>query len=108
CLLLRRLKSASDAHSVRLMFLLQYGGGHIAQRDREPDFAKRVVECATAAGIETIDTWPSLKAVLKEQGVDGLKEFYVMHDNNRAYGHMSVAGNRHVAGLLAQQVRAHD
>jgi lysophospholipase L1-like esterase len=106
CLLLRRLKAESDAKGMRLIFLLQYGGGHIAQWDREPSHALRVSACARADGIETVNSWAPLKAVLEEQGADGLKKLYVMHDNGKLHGHMSAAGNGFIAGLLERQIRA--
>lgn len=105
CLLLRRLKARADKEKFRLIYLVQYGGSHIAQWDKEPDFALRVTECAKQDGIEVVNSWGPLKAVFTEQGVDALKKLYTMHDQGRVYGHMSAAGNEFIARLLAEQIR---
>jgi len=103
-LLMKRLKEQLDRDGVRLIFILQYGGGQIATWNKEPDYAVELFRNFLAMGIECINTWPTLKRIRDEQGEDPLKRLYVMHDKNRLYGHMSDAGNRLVAELVAKQI----
>jgi hypothetical protein len=105
CLLLERLKRATDARNVTLLLMLQWGGNEISDQAfvRWP-YADDVLQCARAAAIRTVDTWHALKAV-SAHGEDKLKELYVMHAGPYPYGHMSPAGNQFVAELLAKALR---
>lgn len=108
CLLLKRLRGETAAAGVKLLFVLQYGGNQIHAWPTEPSFAVDVVKCARSYGIPTVNTWDTLKPTFDKEGVPGLSALYVMHgDGNKwdDYGHMSPAGNRLVAQLIADRLQ---
>jgi lysophospholipase L1-like esterase len=106
CLLLHRVKRATDAKNMMLVLLIQWGGNEVAAKDFvRPADLDDVVRCARAAGILTVDTWDALRNVLA-QGEDKLQQLYVMHEaGSYRYGHMSPAGNQFIAELLAKALR---
>jgi GDSL-like Lipase/Acylhydrolase family len=105
CLLLERLKRATDARGITLLLMMQWGGNEVSDQAfvRWP-YSDDVLRCAKAAGIRIVDTWGPLRAVFAG-GEDKLKELYVRHTGAYAYGHMSPAGNQFVAELLAKALR---
>lgn len=103
CLLLKRLKQKADALNVRALLLMQYGGGFIAVSDQRRDFAVQVEQCAETMGYQVVDEFESLKAIFTASTVE-FQKYYRMVGN--AYGHMSEAGNQHIAQLLAASLRA--
>jgi hypothetical protein len=105
CLLLARLKRATDARNITLILMMQWGGNEVSDLAfvRWP-YSDDVLRCAKAAGIRIVDTWQPLRAVFAG-GEDKLKELYVRHTGTYAYGHMSPAGNQFVAELLAKALR---
>ncbi len=105
-LLMQRLKRRLDAEGIPLTFLLQYGGGQIAHFTSEPAYARELLAEFRAMGVECLNTWEPLRAVYQEQGSRALKELFVMHDEEREYGDMSAAGNRFIAELLSERLRA--
>jgi hypothetical protein len=105
CLLLDRLKQESDAKNIRLLFLMQFGGNDISQANQRPSEAIEVLNCARKAGIQTVDSWEPLKSVYA-RGEEQLKALYNMLQGGNVYYHMSPAGNKFIADLLAQAVRA--
>jgi hypothetical protein len=106
CRLLERLKRATDANGIRLVFILQWGGNEIAKATSRSLDAVRTLDCAIDAGIQTIDTWDALKQV-HAQGEDKLKSLFNMIQNGTLYSHMSPTGNSFIADLLEQAVRDH-
>jgi lysophospholipase L1-like esterase len=105
CLLLERLKRATDARGATLMLMMQWGGNEVSDPAfvRWP-YADDVLRCAKAAGIKTLDTWEPLRAVFAG-GEDKLRELYMRHTGAYSYGHMSPAGNQFVAEQLAKALR---
>jgi hypothetical protein len=104
CLLLERLKHEADDKGTRLILLMQWGGGGISQWQSRPYFTSDVLDCARQAGIQTVDTWDRLKQVNSE-GEDKLKELYHTLQGGTVYAHMSSAGNKLMADLVAKAVR---
>jgi hypothetical protein len=106
CLLLQRLKRATDARNVQLLLMIQWGANELGAKDYvRPADVSDVINCAREAGIRTVDTWDALRDVLAG-GDDKFQELYVKHDTaSYRYGHMTPAGNRFVAKLLAEALR---
>jgi len=104
CLLLDRLKREADAKGVRLIFVMQYGGAEISQWQQRSADAVAVLDCARKIGIQSVDAWEPLKSVYA-QGEDSLRALYNMLQGNNVYYHMSPAGNKLIADLVAQAVR---
>jgi hypothetical protein len=99
CLLLERLKAQTDARGMRLLFMMQYGGGDFGT-PAAPELATRVSDAARAAGIETIDPWEAMKRMFEEDNAR-FRSLYVLQPDGKTLGHMSPAGNQYVADLLA-------
>ncbi len=97
CLLMDRLVKIRNERGIRVLVMVQYGGPDSLGKE-PPWYGQEVVECAREAGLQTIDTHPSLNAV-SQRGIEAFQELYVMHDSNRVYGHMSPAGNHFIAEL---------
>jgi len=104
CKLLERAHKTFSEKNIRMLFLLQHGGDDRHDRTSQKPHADAVVACAREAGIETIDTWSPL-LVEYQKGFSAYKELFVMHDNNRLYGHMSPKGNALIADLLATALK---
>lgn len=100
CALLQRLKRRSDG--ARLLLFMQYGFQAIVEKEAPGEDAKKVAACATAAGIEVVDEFASLRAIAVARP-DALRDFY-QKDDDDGYGLMSPKGNRHAAELLARAV----
>lgn len=103
CLLLKRLKQQADERKARLIFLMQWGGNAIVQFGTRPHHATYVLGCARDLGIQTVDPWNDLKRVLAG-GENNLKPLYIMQQNGTVYGHMTSAGNRFMAELVAAAI----
>lgn len=99
CLLLERLAEKAKARDIRLIHLMQFGGGLISTTDEPPVGSRAVMQCAHNAGYQVVDEFAALRAVYDKDPED-LKNYYVMADNGRVYGHMSSQGNQLVAGLV--------
>jgi len=104
-LLLRRLKERTDREGIELVLLLQYSGGEVIRRDREPEIVRQLQTTTASAGIATVDTWDAWKQHLAEQGETGFRELYVMHEGERVFGHLSQKGNELTARLLAGHLK---
>lgn len=105
CALLKRLKAKTDERGIDLLFMLQYGGGDQLPSTRQVDKTEAVARCARDAGVEVLDLWQPLLDVHAE-GVTELKKLFVMHNENRVYGHMSGEGNRFVARYIVERMKA--
>lgn len=104
CKLLERAQKTFSAQNIRMIFLLQHGGDERHDRTSQKPHADEVIACARKAGIETIDTWPPLLEEYKK-GFPSYKKLFVMHDNDRLYGHMSSSGNALIAKLVADELK---
>lgn len=103
CALLDRLQEMHTSRGVPVVFVMQYGGGEIAEGD-PPWFTTPVVQCARDKGFPVIDTFGPLKKIWLSNH-DAFKRLYVMHENGTVYGHMSAEGNRLVASMIGEQIR---
>lgn len=99
CLLLKRFAEKARARDIRLIHLMQYGGGLISTMDEPNVEARAVMQCAHSAGYQVVDEFSALRKVY-EENPEELKDYYVMADEGRVYGHMSSQGNQLVAGLV--------
>lgn len=104
CKLLERANKTFSAQNIKMIFLLQHGGDERHDRTSQKPHADEVIGCARKVGIETIDTWPPL-LVKYQKGFAAYKELFVMHDNDRLYGHMSSKGNALIAELVADKLK---
>jgi len=104
CKLLERAHKTFSSQDIRMIFLLQHGGDDRHDRTSQKPHADKVIACAREAGIETIDTWPPLLEEY-QKGFPSYKKLFVMHDNDRLYGHMSSMGNALIAGLVADKLK---
>jgi hypothetical protein len=98
CLLLQRVKRTADREGIRVLLAMQHGAYILRDLDSPLDRAIQVETCATAMGIQVVDEFNSLKAILRADP-SLLAAHYVM--TNGAPGHMSERGNAHMANLLA-------
>jgi hypothetical protein len=93
CRLLARLGKLPVAHKV---LLVQYPAQDIIL-GRRPASAEAVLDCVGRVEFKIVDTFAPLRATY-EKSIGAFSDLYV--------GHMSPAGNRLVAGLLADVVNA--
>lgn len=103
CALMDRLLEIRATRGIKIIVLMQYGGGEIVNGDR-PWFVTPVLQCARDKGLPVIDTFEPLKKIAITDNT-AFKRLYVMHDNETIYGHMSAEGNRLMAAMLAEQLR---
>ncbi len=102
CKLLERLGRELDP-AAGLYFILQHGGGQIALWPQEPRYAQRVVACAQALGIPSVDVWDRLRAIHRRDPA-ALKALYVIDPASGDFGHMSAQGNALMAEILAELI----
>jgi hypothetical protein len=105
-LLMQRLKRKLDAEGIPLTFLLQYEGFGISHSTSEPDHAQELMAEFRGMGIDCLNTWEPLRAIYEQQGESALQQLFVMHGGGHEYGHMSAAGNRFIAEMLSERLRA--
>ena len=99
CLLLQRLAKKAQERDIRLIHLMQYGGGLVTQREQPNTEARVVTQCASASGYQVVDEFSALRKVFEEDP-ESLKLYYNMSEDGTVFGHMSSLGNRFVAGLV--------
>ncbi|MGE3521018.1 MAG: hypothetical protein AB7J63_18910 [Vicinamibacterales bacterium] len=100
-LLMRRLAALRDRLGIRVLVVLLYSGESIDSADSPPEWMQPTIAEARASGLEVVDMFPILRQIYLSDHA-ALKRYYVMHDSNRGYGHMSSAGNL----LVAQAIQA--
>lgn len=103
CLLMKRLAALRDDNKMQVAVLIQYGGTEITSEKLGWDRAM-LLGCIREQNLPLVDAYEPLRAVLKNDGEEGFKRLWVMHDNGRVYGHMSADGNRFIATLIARQI----
>ncbi len=99
CLLLQRLKQRTDRDGIRMLLFLQHYAAAILEEDEPSDNAQAVSACARDMGIQVVDQFASLRAVVDKKR-EALRAYYVAGASD--FTHMSSAGNRHAAQLLAK------
>ncbi|MBO0766502.1 MAG: hypothetical protein J2P50_18200 [Hyphomicrobiaceae bacterium] len=98
CALLQRLKRSAEQNGAHLLVFLQHQQRTVAEQAEPAGDARKLSACAGAAGIEVVDQFQSLRAVVvADAGAFG--HLYVQGDG---LGEMSSAGNRRTAELLAR------
>jgi hypothetical protein len=102
CALLGRLKRQTDAQGIRLLLFMQYYAWFVYAADLRPPDASRVLDCARAQGIETVDHFASLRRIAVS-GPRALADYYMTHGD--LHTHMNARGNQHAAELLARAIR---
>ena len=102
CALLGRLKRQTDAQGIRLLLFMQYYAWFVYGADTRPPDATRVLECARAQGIETVDHFAPLRRIAVT-GPRALADYYMTYGD--VHTHMNARGNRHAADLLARAIR---
>jgi hypothetical protein len=99
CLLMARLAERSRGEGLRVIVLMMYGAGEI-EGTPAPWFAADVVACASAQGLEVLDTYGPIRAVLQRDRA-AFVELWL--DEGGQLGHPSVKGQQFVADLLYRQ-----
>lgn len=100
CLLMKRLAALRDQYQMRVGLIIEYGG-YETREDNEPWYGPPVDGCARNAGLDVVNDFVALHSVFQKDGIEAFQRLFVMHEKNRAYGHMSAAGNHLVASLIA-------
>lgn len=104
CKLLERLQGTLASQGAEMVFMLQYSGDERFDRTSQKVHGEKVVACARAAGIATIDTWEPLLAEF-QKGFPVFQDLFVMH-GEQLYGHMTEKGNALIAKLVAKTLIA--
>lgn len=99
CLLMRRLKALQDQGGARVLVVAQYIPRNLTTPDdpksaEELSGSARLLDCASKAGLATLDTLPALQARYRSGPATFLGQYFVQ-------AHMSAAGNRLIAELIA-------
>jgi len=104
CLLMRRLGELRNSYKIPVALVFQHGAldGLEATLSWEADRAS-VTRCAEQERLPVVDIHQALHNVFQEGGAAAYQQLWVMHDDGRAYGHMSAKGNELVASLVFRQ-----
>jgi hypothetical protein len=102
CALTKEIVKQSQEMGYRVIYLMQYSAQEVDFGSR-PEFATKFEGCARTAGLQVIDDFDRLNA-LADKGPDALHQNYLLEGN--VYGHMSAAGNRLVAELIAEALQS--
>lgn len=102
CALLGRLKHQADERGIRMLLFMQYYAWFVYAAETRPPDATRVLDCAAAQGIETVDQFAPLRRIAVT-GPTALADYYMTHGD--LHTHMNARGNQHAAELLARAIR---
>jgi hypothetical protein len=105
CHTLERLHRRLVAEDMVGVVVLQYSAWLYSSGKRRPWYMEQVLGCARQLGYEAVDEFDHVDAIAR-QSLDRLKQHYVMDGTGSRYGHMSAAGNRLVAALIAERLQA--
>jgi hypothetical protein len=97
CALAKDIVQQSKTMGYRVLYVVQYGGQQI--KIGPSSFAITFESCARTAGLQIIDDFAPLRAIADE-GPEALQREYIMLNGD--YSHMSAAGNRLVAEMVAK------
>lgn len=100
CALLAQLKQRTDASGIRALLFMQHDASALLAGSQPTENARRVVDCARQAGIDVIDQFHSLHAMIAADR-NRIGELYFPVGPNQ-YWHMTEKGNAHAAGLIAE------
>ena len=101
CLLMRRIAQLRDQYGIKVILVLQYSGvdGLTSPLAWKAD-RDRMLGCIEHQHLELVDFLDALRSVYQKNDLTTYQKLWVMHDNNRLYGHMSADGNRLIADLI--------
>jgi hypothetical protein len=105
CRLLGELKAELDARGIRLLVMLQENGQITVIHEKPPPQTAEVLKCAREQGIQAVNTWDRLKPIARGSREE-FEKLFVMGEGKDAFGHMSSAGNRLVAEMIAEALSA--
>ncbi|MBL6976397.1 MAG: hypothetical protein ISR64_11740 [Deltaproteobacteria bacterium] len=118
CGIMTRLKALSQAHGAHALVFAQYPALQALPPDsgfeEDPSFDREgfreVLDCARGAGLEVVDSLPVLHRYFKDSfpgNPDRFWGLFVRHEHDGAVptGHLSAAGNRMMAQLLASALK---
>lgn len=111
CLLWRRLQAEAGPRNIKLALVAQYSGPQIpdgSDNTREVSHTEDWLNCAKEAGFVVVDSYPVLRQ-LNAENKEAFWNLWVQEPYDTAgrhTGHMSAAGNRFTAELLAQAIRS--
>lgn len=98
CHLMERLAALKQAKQIRIIVLMMYGAGEIEAKPA-PWFGPPVIACAKQRGLEAIDSYDAVRAVL-ERDRNAFVALWL--DEGGQLGHLSIKGNQFIAELLAR------
>jgi len=85
-----------------MIVVFQYGGGFFASKNSRPDMDIAVIKCINELSIPLVDEFEALSLAEKS---GELEKYYVMHNNPKAFGHMSEKGNTLIANLIKNKIK---
>lgn len=105
CLLMQRLGDLHDRYKTPVALVIQYGAldGIDSTVAWEKDRAY-VTHCAEQQHLPVADIHQALHRVHADEGPAAYQKLWIMSDAERAYGHMSPAGNELVANVVFQKL----
>jgi hypothetical protein len=107
CLLMRRLADIRDRHGIRVALIIQYSALEVAEQSAAWERAHdEVPACARKEGLEIVDTRDAMQKVYDSGDSASYQRLWMMHDNNRVYGHPSAEGTRLIADAVSQKLFA--
>jgi hypothetical protein len=102
CRLMEQMKKLKHEPPIRVIMIMMYGAAEV-EASPAPWFASSVVECAKAQGIEVVDTYEPLHAILKANRNEFVRLWL---DEGGQLGHMSPHGNDMIAKWVREKMLA--
>jgi hypothetical protein len=105
CLLMGRIARLREQYGVKVELVFQYSALDGMEdplswsKDRE-----KILGCARERELPIVDGLDMLQSAYHAGSVAAYQKLWVMHDQKRAYGHMSKEGNAMIARLVAEQL----
>jgi len=96
CLLMERLVQLKEKLGIRIIVMVQYGGAE-SEGSPPPWYGPPVLKCAKEHRLETIDTYPHLHRVSKQNREKFVKLWF---NEGGQLGHMTAEGNLFIANIL--------
>lgn len=101
CALLKKMSEKVNQIKIPMIVVFQYGGGFFASKNPRPAMDEAVISCINKLSIPLVDEFEAL-TLAEKNGV--LEDYYVMHKNPKAFGHMSEKGNNLIANLIKNKI----
>jgi hypothetical protein len=103
CVLIKRLGQLRDRYHAKIVFVLQYSGDEPLGIYHDPQGAA-FIGCIYREGFQIVDVMSALRKFYEKEGLGRYRKLWNMLENDRVYGHMSAAGNRLIAQIIAAEV----